>query len=478
MQMAPLKPERLPLGTQVGPWRVVEQRGRGTYGAVYRAFGARDAAGPVALKLALHPRDERFAREVELLTRIRHPSVPRLLDHGIWEPSLGLPYPFLAMEWVEGVSLYDWAREHVPTSRQVLQVLAALARALEATHAVGGVHRDVKGDNVLVREADGRAFLTDFGSGHYVGAATLTWQVFPPGTPAYRSPEAWRSVRLPVPPSAAPYAPGPADDVFALGITAWRLVTDEYPPATAPGDEASHIWQPQGPGPRPPRAVNARCCAELSALVSRMLSVCPEARGSARELAEALEQAAREAPPEADVSLFAREEPRPAEATTVPQRVIPRTRERAWRSWPRAASLGATLAFGAGWLLGAWSDEEPAKARESLHVDARDGGTVAVGDSALTTLVAPTPAPSAWTTIALEVPPKPFPGQRRPDASGRCPGKVQVPINGGCWIKTPTVSKDCDTDSYVYKGACYTPVLAPPRPATSSPADRTDEQTR
>ena len=116
MHLPPLDPERLPLGTLVGPWRVVERQGRGAYGAVYRAFGAAEATGPVALKLALHPRDERFAREAELLTRIRHPSVPRLLDQGHWQPSSGLPYPFLVMEWVEGVSLYDWARRYVPTS--------------------------------------------------------------------------------------------------------------------------------------------------------------------------------------------------------------------------------------------------------------------------------------------------------------------------------------------------------------------------
>jgi serine/threonine-protein kinase len=68
------------------------------------------------------------------------------------------------MEWVEGTSLYDWARAHRPSSRQVLSRLASLARALEATRAVGGVHRDVKGDNVLVREVDGQPFLLDFGS--------------------------------------------------------------------------------------------------------------------------------------------------------------------------------------------------------------------------------------------------------------------------------------------------------------------------
>jgi serine/threonine protein kinase len=471
MPPGPPNPARLPLGARIGPWRVVERRGLGVYGAVYLAIGKSAAVGPVALKLALHPGDERFAREVELLSRIRHPSVPRLVGHGSWQPAAGLAYPYLVMEFIDGVSLYGWARKHVPTSRQVLRVLASLARALEATHAAGGVHRDVKGDNVLVSEVDGQVFLTDFGSGHYVGAARLTWNAFPPGTPAYRSPEAWRSVQRPVLDSLVPYAPGPADDVFALGITAWRLVTDEYPPATDPGHEASHLWHVDGPGPQPARAVNARCCAELSALVSRMLSVSPEARGSARELAEALEQAAREAAPEADVPLFAREKSRPVGARGPPRHIVPRERPRARRSWPSAASLGVALAFGAGWLLSALTTKEPATAPVSQRVEAKDGGTVAVGDSALTAPVAPSQAPSVMTSIALEVPPKPLPGQRRPDANGRCPSKLQVAMNGACWLRMVADTKECDQDSYAYKGACYFPVFLPTRVPTSGPVD-------
>jgi hypothetical protein len=475
MSTGHLDPARLPLGTRVGRWRVVERRGLGAYGAVYRAVGAEAATRPVALKLALHPGDARFAREVELLSRIRHPNVPRLVDHGSWQPRAGPPSPWLAMELIEGASLYDWVLEHVPTSRQVLRLLASLARALEATHAAGGVHRDVKGDNVLVREADGRAYLTDFGSGHYAGAPRLTWGAFPPGTPTYRSPEAWRAVRPPVHPSAIPYVPGPADDVFALGITAYRLVTDDYPPATAPGGEGAYVWHVDGPGPQPPRAVNARCCAELSALVSRMLSVHPEARGSARELAEALEQSAHEAAPDADVPLFAREPPRPVDTWAPPPPFVPREKTRAWGVLPRAAGVGVTLALGATWLMNTRLGEEPTQAQVSTRVEMKDGGTAAVGDSVLTAAEAAGPAPSAWTTIALEVPPKPFPGQRRPDAHGRCPGKMHVPINGGCWIKLNLDPKECGKeDAYVHQGGCYTPAIKRAPPPTSSPADRPD----
>jgi serine/threonine protein kinase len=340
MQPGPLNPANLPPGALVGPWRIVDRRGSGTYGSVYLAEGtAPEGSGIVALKLAHHPWNARFGREAELLSRLRHPCVPRLFGQGHWLAPSGLPHFWLAMELVEGIPLYEWARAIRPSSRQVLQVLAGVARALEATHAAGGVHRDVKGDNVLVRLSDGQPFLIDFGSGSYQGAPSMTWQVFPPGTPPYRSPEAWRfAVHIGQQPVKI-FSPTPADDVFALGVTAYKLVTGEYPPSPEPLDPRSHVWRTDGPGPQPARELNSRCAPELSALSSRMLSRQPEARGSARELAEALEHAAREAGPEADAPLFVGGEPQPissraagasqssdAEATLQP--IPPRARRR------------------------------------------------------------------------------------------------------------------------------------------------------
>ena len=470
MQPGHLNPERLPFGTRVGPWRVMERRGLGAYGAVYRALGAEDSRGAVALKLALHPQDGRFLREVELLSRIHHPNVPRLVDHGHWPHPSGLTYPYLAMEWVEGLSLYDWALEHRPTSRRVLQVLASLARALETTHAAGGVHRDVKGDNVLVSDAEGRAFLTDFGSGHYLGASTLTEPPFPPGTPPYRSPEAWRSIQLPVRGEALPYAPGPADDVFSLGVTAFRLVTGDYPSAPDAESRLGHVAEPDSR----PRAVNSRCCAELSGLTSRMLCVNPEERGSARNLAEALEDAARKAGLEADVPLFVRETPEPVDARAAPRPIPRRAPGRSRRAWLSAASLGGALALGAGWMLSAHPGEEPRQMHASAQEDTKDGGTVAVGDSALTAPEPSPQAPSALSTITEDQPPRPIPGQTRPNAVGRCPRGL-IPINGACWKRLAQDPKDCPEGDVVYKGACYTHAYPPPRPPTASPAERTDD---
>jgi serine/threonine protein kinase len=174
-------------GTQVGSWRVLRGSGLGVYGLVYRVERVgQESTGTFALKVARYPKDPRFEREAELLSRVRHPHVPRLHDRGEWTSPDGEAFPYLVMDWIDGVTLYEWAAQPRST-RERLRALAQVARALEATHAVGGVHRDVKGENVLVHTADGSAVLMDFGSANYLGASVLTRQPQPPGTPPYQS---------------------------------------------------------------------------------------------------------------------------------------------------------------------------------------------------------------------------------------------------------------------------------------------------
>lgn len=238
----PPHPLLLPEGTVVGSWRLEAFAGRGVHGAVYRAVPVNaEHASPVALKLALLPRDPRFAREIELLSRGPHPNTPRLLDHGEWRPPGGMPHPFLVLEWVDGEPLYDQARHYAPPPQQAMHWLAQLARALQSLHARGGIHRDVKGGNVLVRRADSRAVLTDLGSGIYLGAATLTPPTMYPGTPAYRAPESWLFELRFFGDSSARYSAGPADDLYALGVTACRLVTGEYPKLAVPTQDFSAL---------------------------------------------------------------------------------------------------------------------------------------------------------------------------------------------------------------------------------------------
>ncbi|HZI14031.1 MAG TPA: serine/threonine-protein kinase [Myxococcus sp.] len=476
MQPGPLNPASLPSGAQVGPWRIVDRLGDGAFGTVFLAAGpVPGASSQVALKVAHTPRSARFGREAELLSRIHHPAVPRLIGHGQWMSPTGMPHPWLAMELLKGIPLYEWAGAFRPSSRQVLRVLARLARALEATHAVGGIHRDVKGDNVLVRPSDGQAFLVDFGSGTYPDAPPLTGPVFPPGTPHYRSPEAYRFALRILEQPVKIYAPKPAEDLFALGVTAYKLVTGEYPPTPEPLDVRFHVWRTEGPGPQPAHELNRRCSPELSAFISRMLSRQPEARGTARELAEAMERAVREAGPQADAPLFRREAHGPVEVDAAPRPEDlppppPPTPAPGWHPWLLAASVTGLLVLSGIWKLASSLPEQAAQE------DRPDAGTVAVGDSVPTASVESSQVPSAKTPIGLELPSRPFPGQTLPDARGQCPRGTQVAINGGCWIKVDMNGRSCPKEAFVYRGACYEPASPFPqqRPNTSGPSEGRD----
>ncbi|MBN1204892.1 MAG: serine/threonine protein kinase [Myxococcaceae bacterium] len=476
-------PAFLPPELVVDHWRVLSRRGRGTYGAVYQAVEVgREQAGPVAFKIAVYEGDRRFEREVELLGRIHHPSVPRLLGYGAWRGPTGLFFPYVVMEWVEGACLYDWASAHKPTSRQVLVMLSQVARALEATEEAGGVHRDVKGANVLVRQADGRAMLTDFGAGRYAGAETLTLYALPPGTAAYRSPEAWQFDLRHGLQSRAHYPASATDDLFALGVTGYRLVTGEYPPPTEPGVDGADIWHVEGAGPRPPMALNPRVEPQLSALILKMLSVRPNARGTVRGMAEALEQAAKSAGLGADQPLFGwervEEAVKPAAARSEAEEPVQQPRAAAGRVPSREPSgaWAVPLAVAALVLLAVvMSRPEPEPDLEApeplpmlVQEEGRDAGTADAGTVGLSDIVLEVPVAIAahepdWSVSSTDIPKEPLQGQRRPPCI-----KGLVEIRGGCWLKHDSRPPDCPDFAYEWGTGCYVPVFSRARPRTTS----------
>jgi predicted Ser/Thr protein kinase len=507
-------PAYLAVGTRVGEWKVEGWLGRGSYGAVYRAVQVgREKEGPVALKVAVHPEDPRFEREAGLLSRLDHTSVPQLYARGEWRQG-EKAFPYLVMEWVEGQRLYDWAAARNPTSRQLLRVLAQVARALEAIHAQGAVHRDVKGDNVVVA-GEGEACLMDLGACTWKGASTLTREVLPPGTTAYWSPEAWRYAEETRRQKGAHYEAQPSDDVFALGVTGYRLVTEEYPPTTDPSQEASGVWRGEGPGLRAPLQLNPRLNAWLSMQLLRMLSVRPEARGSAGEAAEALEQEAEQADGEADLPVFAWETQRSAAwsqeekvaALELGYRPRYRVREKVYEAeakeqaardrgaWPEERHEGregsatgsarpqssqsrlwvVPVLVGAVCLvLGRVSgkgEEEPEPEEERPMVAGAeasdggvpdggvpDGGAAELAEAALTARVEKAEILREWASLRMDMPKKPLPGQSRPDADGKCQRSGHRAINGACWLKAESVGPPCEEGWYEWKGSCYFPI--------------------
>jgi eukaryotic-like serine/threonine-protein kinase len=485
-------PHYLPLGTRIGCWRVTGFRGRGAFGTLYRVEHAdRPAVGPCALKLAIHPRDLRFEHEAQLLSLIESPHVPQFLDYGEWEHPSG-SYPFLVMQLVDGLPLYEWAARRNPTEAQAAGLLAQVARALEETHSVGGLHRDVKGDNVLVQGADVWAFLTDFGAGRLRGAATLTSKLLPPGTPAYRSPEALAFVQAFRRHPTAHYPGSTCDDLFALGVMAYRLVTDVYPPTPYLEEPGSQVWREGGAGPRPVRELNPRVSVELEALIMRLLAWAPEERfnGQARLAAEALEQVAQRArsvedrvlfewghhqspcvrSPEAvqlsaqrDAAARQRLEPREAGKARAAAVMEHRRRSAFAPAWA-AAGVAAFLV----WVLMLVTERRPpGEPRAPVRVGLREDRSISVGDSAMGSAIA-TPAAEpqggSVTKLARPLPEKPFPGQRQPP----CKPRIEAVLRGACWVELGA-KPPCSNDAYEWEGKCYIPSLPPARQPTSKP---------
>ncbi len=160
----PAKRRVLPLplldrGTCVGRYVILDRLGVGGMGIVYRAYDP-DLDRRVALKLVRAVTKEtttRMIREAQALAKVSHPNIVQVFDVGMFGETV-----FIALELVEGRTLWHWWKETKPTWRVLLPYLVEAGRGLAAAHAVGLVHRDFKPQNAIVG-ADGRVRVLDFG---------------------------------------------------------------------------------------------------------------------------------------------------------------------------------------------------------------------------------------------------------------------------------------------------------------------------
>ena len=212
------------IGSTLAGYRLDELIARGGMGVVYRATQLA-LERPVALKvIAPHLAGdsgfrERFLRESRLAARLEHPGVVPVYDAREEDGEL-----IVAMRLVEGGDLKQRiaARGPLPPAEAVA-LLGQVAEALDAAHAAGIVHRDVKPHNVLL-EGD-RAYLTDFGLAKALGDSGVLSGVSIAGTAEYMSPEQWRGREV-----------GPAADVYSLGCVLYEAVTGIAPFARRAGD--------------------------------------------------------------------------------------------------------------------------------------------------------------------------------------------------------------------------------------------------
>jgi serine/threonine protein kinase len=284
------------IGTLAGPWRVVKRLGVGGMGAVYEVsevnISRRAAMKVVHPQLARDPRLPQLLEEAKAATAINDEGLVDVFGFGWLENGR----PWLVMELLEGESLEArLGRERRLSARDTLAIAIPLLRALEAAHAAGVIHRDVKPANVfLERRPDGstRPRLLDLGLSKRLTEASP----MAVGTPDYVAPEQARNEPV-----------GPRADLYSFGCMLFELLTGTPPFAR---ETALDTVQAHFSVVRPSLASLAPPVPEgLVALVRSLMELDPKARpASAHAVRESLLQVQRSLDPDTEPVLA----PRPA----------------------------------------------------------------------------------------------------------------------------------------------------------------------
>jgi serine/threonine protein kinase len=210
----------------VGKYRLVREAGRGAMARVFEAF---DPAleRKVALKMVLsspnaHPEEaaldeQRFLREARVMANLpKHPNIVSVYEAGVLD---GRRY--LAMEYVEGVSMEKWCTKGTLSIGRPTTLLRDVALAVHHAHEHGVIHRDLKPANILV-DANNRPHVMDFGLAKLVGQnvkASYTEGGMAVGTPAYMSPEQASGTK----------AVDRRTDVYSMGVMLYEILTGKLP---------------------------------------------------------------------------------------------------------------------------------------------------------------------------------------------------------------------------------------------------------
>lgn len=291
-------------GVHIGPFELDEPVGCGGMGVVYRA---RRVVGGfeqrVALKIlsGVHPDPvavARFERERDLLSRLEHPGIARLIDGGV----TGEGRPWFAMEYVDGRAIDEWCREYRLGVRERIELVIQVCEALEFAHGQLVLHRDIKPANILVDKA-GRVRLVDFGLGGIQaelasGQGEVTQWSRRWLTPQYASPEQLQGRAIEV-----------RSEVYQLGLLLYRLLCTDSPydvSTESPADWIKAVTQaaPKAPSVRwrndgeaarefgiSARQLSRRLKGDLDTIVLMALRKEPERRyGNVRSLGEDLQR--------------------------------------------------------------------------------------------------------------------------------------------------------------------------------------------
>ena len=271
--VAELKP-----GLQFAHYRIEEEVGRGGMGIVMRAVDLdKDDGTECALKILIGGKDatvrdiERFKKEATVMAPLQHDGIVKIFEVGRHR---GLD--FIAMEFIDGVSLKELVGEKPIDDAVALSITRSAASAVAFMHSHGIIHRDIKPENIMVRP-DGSAVLMDFGLAGWDKIEILAGRGSI-GTPMYQPPE-----QADV---GGPFGKiSEASDVYGLGATLYFLLTARHPFL---GKNVKEVREKiKTAPPDPPRQANPSVHPAVEGLVLRCLKKRQTERFSTpKELAE------------------------------------------------------------------------------------------------------------------------------------------------------------------------------------------------
>ncbi len=268
-------------GFTFGDYQLLEVIGQGGMGIVYRARQA-GMNREVAVKMIRSDRFRfdkdvtRFYKEAQTAGSTQHPNIVTVFDIGDVD---GRHY--FSMQLVEGTDLAALNDKNRLSSHRMAEILKDVASGVDAAHEHGVLHRDLKPANILIRDADGQAFVTDFGLAKEIeNELELTRSGDTVGTPSYMSPEQARADEALM---------GPASDVYSIGAILYELMTG-VPPFKS-DSVASTVVEVLHREVVPPSDMVTDINKQLEAICLKCLEKNPQSRyGSARELAEDFER--------------------------------------------------------------------------------------------------------------------------------------------------------------------------------------------